>query len=130
MERGRGTTPLSPAYAAGFGRRASSRAWRRASSCTTLAGRIGTFFGAGRRTTYRCRCISLPLDGWAPRGALLSEGAAGEVRDELRRRRVEADDVEHLRIVRVGDREAVRDHAHDHQACVDTRRLAVLPERL
>ena len=35
----------------------------------------------------------------APRGALLSERAAGEVGDELRRRRVEADDVEHAGVV-------------------------------
>src|SRR5262249_56749957 len=54
-----------------------------------------------------------------------SERAAGEVRDELRRRRVEADDVEHARIVWVSDREAVRDHADDDEARVDARRPAV-----
>jgi hypothetical protein len=49
----------------------SRRAWRRASSCTTFAGRTGTW-RAGRRTTYRCRCISSPLSVCeAPRGALL-----------------------------------------------------------
>ena len=39
-----------------------------------------------------------------------SESAASEVGDELRRRGVEANDVEHPRVGRVGDREAVRDH--------------------
>jgi hypothetical protein len=47
------------------------------------------------------------LIGGCPRHPPLSEGAAGEVGDELRRRGVEADDVEHPRVVRVGDREAV-----------------------
>ena len=51
-----------------------------------------------------------------------SERAAGEVGDQLRRRGVEADDVEHARVVRVGDREAVRDHADHDQPGVDARR--------
>src|SRR5438132_1637187 len=60
----------------------------------------------------------------------LSEGAAGEVGDELRRRGVEADDVEHPRVVRVGDREAVRDHADHDQPCLDAGGVAVVAERL
>src|SRR5688572_13913631 len=48
----------------------------------------------------------LSCGSWAPTPAepLESEGSAGEVRDELRRRRVKADDVEHARIVGVCDR--------------------------
>ena len=56
------------------------------------------------------------------RSAARSEHAAGEVRDQLRRRGVEADDVEHARVVRVGDREAVRDHSDDDQLGRDARR--------
>ena len=69
--------PLDVAHAAGRvgcrGSRARSRrAWRRASSCTTFAGRTGTW-RAGRRTTYRCRCISSPF--------CLCEGAPASARD-------------------------------------------------
>ncbi len=53
-----------------------------------------------------------------------SEGAAGEVRDQLRRRGVEAHDVEHSRIGRVCDREVVRDHADHDRPGVDARRAA------
>src|SRR6266542_5364508 len=60
----------------------------------------------------------------------LSEGAAGEVGDELRRRGVEADDVEHPRVVRVSDREAVRDHADHDQPRLDSRRVAVVAQSL
>ena len=59
-----------------------------------------------------------------------SEGAAGEVGDQLRRRRAEADDVEHPRVGRVGDREAVRDHADHDQPRVDARRRAVVAKSL
>ena len=88
--------------------------------------------GATSRTMCRCRCISLSsLSSKGARGALRrSEGAAGEVRDQLRRRGVEAHDVEHSRIGRVCDREAVRDHADHDQPCVDARRPAVVAERL
>src|SRR6478735_9072058 len=71
-----------------------------------------------------------PLSSKGARDALVSESAASEVGDQLRRRRVEADDVEHPRVVRVSDREAVRDHADHDQPCVDSRRMAVVAERL
>ena len=70
-------------------------------------------------TSHRCLLSVMS----APRGALVSESAAGEVGDQLRRRRVEADDVEHARVGRVGDREAVRDHADHDQPRVDAGRL-------
>lgn len=54
----------------------------------------------------------------------------GEVGDQLRRRGVEAQDVEHPAICRVGDREAVHDHADHHQPCVDVRRPAVVTQSL
>src|SRR6478672_8945107 len=56
--------------------------------------------GAGPRTgAGASRLLSSGKGAAAPSS---SESAAGEVRDQLRRRRVEADDVEHARIVRVG----------------------------
>jgi len=63
---------------------------------------------------------------FARRAAPGSECDAGEVGDQLRRRGVEPDDVEHPRVGRVGDREPVRDHPDDHQPRVDTRRHAVV----
>ena len=108
-------------------------AWRRASrACMrTFAGRTGTIAVPGRRTSPRCGASGLlSLCVRAPRGALLSERAAGEVGDELRRRGVEADDVEHPRVGWVGDREAVRDHADHDQPRVDAGCAAVLAQSL
>ena len=117
-------------HAAGRGRgrsrrAVSRRALRRASSWTTLAGR-GTRLGPCRdpdEVEMHLRLLSVSMGA---RGALPSERAAGEVGDQLRRRGVEADDVEHARVVRVGDREAVRDHADHDQPRVDARRAAVV----
>jgi hypothetical protein len=79
----------SPFQAAGrVGCHSICRAWRRAlrrvSRTITFAGR-GSLDAAATRVGRRCRCISAPLlVSWrlaAPR----SEGAAGEVGDQLRR---------------------------------------------
>ena len=44
--------------------------------------------------------------------------AGGEVRHQLWGGRIEPDDVEHARIVGVGDAEPVGDHAHDGERLV------------
>src|SRR5436853_450568 len=78
-----------------------------------------------RRPTWTARRGA----GIARRSTLL-EGPAGEVGDELRRCGVEPDDVEHPRICRIGDREAVRDHAHDNEPGVDARSVPVVAQSL
>src|SRR5207247_1205207 len=67
--------------------------------------------------------------GTAPRSRAL-ERAAGELRDELRRRDVETYDVEHSRICWISDREVVRDHADDDEPRVDAGRPSVVAESL
>jgi hypothetical protein len=64
------------------------------------------------------------------RGALHLERAAREVEDQLRRRGVEADDVEHPRIRGISDRELVRNHPANDQPGADPRRLPVVLQRL
>ena len=101
---------------AGFGDRAAFRASRRTRSSITFAECLSGYAGA-ERTTYRaCICIACSsLTGWGRAAPSESEGAAREVRDQLRRRRVEADDVELSRVVLVRDREAVRQTAGPQQ---------------
>ena len=56
--------------------------------------------------------------------------ATREPRDETGHRGVEADDVEHARVVRVGDGESRRRHGHHDEPGVDAAALPVAAQRL
>ena len=76
---------------------------RRASRRTIRAGRTPRWRRAATRPRYR-RCIPCSFLSKRAHGALRSESAASEIRDELWRRRVEADDDEHPGVGRLRDR--------------------------
>ena len=99
----------------------------RLSACLQLHnfGRARNLLGRSATRT-RWRCISASsLSRRAHAAPSSSEGAACEVGDELRRGGVEAADVEHPLVVRVGDREAVRDPADHDQPRVDGPKAAL-----
>ena len=84
--------------------------------------------GASDLISPRPRCGAAARSGWAAArlrspAVLGLERSAGEVGDQLRRRGVEPDDVEHPGIGRVGDREPVRNHADHNQPCGGSARF-------
>ena len=88
--------------------------------------------GASARLRHIRRWL-MQAPAWpAWRGALVGARvsvAPGEVGDELRRRGVEAHDVEHPRVGGIGDGERVGDHPDHYQPCVHARHSAVVAER-
>src|SRR5579872_1615339 len=112
-------------------------------SCTHSMPRQFTLRSSRKETTMRCTRNSLenhldgiaagpgiaPRPGWACACALSLQPPCGELRDQARRRGVEARDAQGVRIVRIADGEPVGHHGADDQLRVDTHALAVGLER-
>ena len=88
--------------------------------------RSGSSFRSWRISWLRCSlCRSAPdrvsaSARWCSRACwTLASETTGEVADQTRHGTVEAGDIQHPRIARVGDAELRRGHAHDHEASVD-----------
>jgi len=90
------------------------------------AGRVGVgaMFKSLRKGTYQTHASSQEI---IPHERAHASQLRDEVGNCVGRGGVKPDDIEHARVVRVGNREARRRHADHHELGRDARPLAVLP---